>query len=74
MSKSTFVETVTPAQIETLTKQGFSATSGTLPETSGVVLSYVVSEDTITFTVEKKPFLVPVSAIQSRVRNLLTEG
>lgn len=74
VSKSTFVQVVTSEQIATLANKGFSTTSGTLPETSGVILSYVVSDDTITFTVEKKPFLVPVSAIQSHVRNLLTQG
>lgn len=72
MSKQTFMQTVTPEQIASLTKQGFSATAGTLPETSGVVLSYVVDGATITFTVEKKPFYVSVSAIQSRIKDMLT--
>jgi hypothetical protein len=73
MAKPTFVEPITAAQIDALRRQGLSTTSGTLPETEGVVLSYVVSVTKVTFTVEKKPFLVPVSVIQNRVRNLLTE-
>lgn len=74
MAKSTFQITLTPDQIGKLSKQGFSSTSGTLPETSGVVLSYVIEGTVATVTIEKKPFYVPVSAIVSHVQNLLTEG
>jgi hypothetical protein len=49
--------------------------AGTLPETSGVVLSYkvarVMDAAIVTFTVEKKPMLVPVALIQSRVKGMI---
>lgn len=69
--KSTFVIDVEAEELAKLAAQGLNAQAGTLPKTQGVVLSYVVSGGQITFTVEEKPFLVPVSAIQSHIKNLL---
>lgn len=53
-----------------------NATSGTLPESHGVQLSYIVVAGTasltaIEFTVVHKPALVSVSMIKSHVRGLL---
>ena len=53
-----------------------NATSGTLPESHGVQLSYSVvwsnrDQAGIEFTVVRKPRLIPVSAIQNRVKSLL---
>jgi hypothetical protein len=74
MSKPTFSVTVNPEKLPGLANQAGidpCCTSGTLPEHEGVELSYVVSGTTITFTVEKKPYLVPVSMIESRVKGLI---
>jgi hypothetical protein len=74
MSKPTFAVIVSPEKLPGLASQAGidpSAKSGTLPEHEGVVLSYAVDGTTITFTVEKKPFLVPVSVIESRVKGLI---
>ena len=69
------------ALVAKLTAMGFSfgedsAKTGTLPETSGVVLSYSVdgvpaigaSPVTITFIVQKKPFFASVGMIESKVK------
>jgi hypothetical protein len=74
MSKPTFSVTVSPEKLPGLASQAGidpNAASGTLPEHEGVVLSYSIAGATITFTVEKKPFLVPVSVIESRVKGLI---
>ena len=75
---------VTREQIAALSAKGKSigidpnATSGTLPEISGVRLSYLLNKDwssatglSIEFTVVKKPRLIPVSVIKNRVKSLL---
>lgn len=79
MKLPTFTLTLTEAQFNAaaaqLQKLGLGPDSGTLPETSGVVLSYVSARghltNTVTFTVEKKPMFAPVVVIQSRVKGLL---
>jgi hypothetical protein len=67
-----------------LKTMGFGADAlekGTLPETRGVVLSYVVDVQlgatptaTVTFTVEKKPLIAPVSMIESGVKEMMGIG
>jgi hypothetical protein len=71
----TFAVTLTQEQYAGLVaKSGITALSGTLPETSGVALSYVVTVGppiVVTFTVDKKPMFVPVSLIESKVTKML---
>jgi len=72
------------AMASKLKEMGFGADAlekGTLPETQGVVLSYVTDVQlgaspsaTVTFTVEKKPFIAPVSVIESHVKQLMGIG
>ncbi|HEX4039059.1 MAG TPA: hypothetical protein VHX37_13445 [Acidobacteriaceae bacterium] len=79
MKKPVFSLMLTPAQFNAaaaqLAKLGLGPDSGTLPETSGVVLSYVskagVTGTLVTFTVEKKPMFAPVGVIQGRLKGLL---
>lgn len=68
---ATFTITLTPEQKSRL--WGTFQDSGTLPETSGVILSYVVDHaaNSVTFTVDKKPMLVPVSVIENHVKTLI---
>ncbi|HEX5234151.1 MAG TPA: hypothetical protein VFW25_02345 [Silvibacterium sp.] len=79
----TFQVMLTPQQFERAAAQLRSMNpgkdylrEGTLPETKGVSLSYSVSGmatgmSIVTFTVKKKPMLVPVSAIRAHVRKLI---
>lgn len=79
---ASFTVTLTPEEFNTLAgklkAQGYgpeALESGTLPETSGVILSYVVEPQdsgvAVTFTIQKKPMLATVGLIQSRVKALL---
>jgi hypothetical protein len=54
-----------------LTADGLSITTGTLPTTHGVSLSYVVDGLVVTFTVLSKPFYVSVAMIENGVKGLL---
>lgn len=86
MSAQTFTVTLSPEQFETLSAKlkGLNLGKnylqfGTLPETRGVVLSYSVSMfatgmAAVTFTVKKKPFLVPVNAIRAEVKKQIGDG
>lgn len=71
---ASFQVTLTPEEaVSLLAKFG---TSGTLPETDGVSLSYASSidtgsADTVTFTIVKKPFYVSIGQIEHHVRGLL---
>jgi hypothetical protein len=68
---SSFSITLTPDQKSRL--WGTFQDKGTLPETEGVILSYSVDHatNTVTFTVDKKPALVPVFAIENHVKALI---
>lgn len=83
MAKPTFTIRLTAEQFNAmaakLKSQGYgpeALDSGTLPKTSGVLLSYVTQaggngSSTVTFTVQEKPMLVPVSVIEGHVRSLI---
>jgi hypothetical protein len=78
MSLGSFQIVLTTAQYQALAtrmaQMGFdtSALSGTLPETSGVVLGYAVApgdlSTIVTFTVQRKPFFASVGMIESKVK------
>jgi hypothetical protein len=82
--KSSFTITLNAEQFNALAaklkEMGFGPDAlekGTLPETHGVVLGYVVNTSgppqawVITFTIEKKPFIASVGMIEGQVRKLI---
>jgi hypothetical protein len=78
MSLGTFQIALTADQFKAVAAEvaamglNLGASTGTLPETSGVVLSYTVTpgelSTVITFTVQEKPFFASVGMIESKVR------
>ena len=75
MGLQTFSIQVTKEQLDTLVSKaknlGLDSESGTLPEQQGVQLSYLINFPNITFTVLKKPFIVPVSLIKEKIQTLI---
>jgi hypothetical protein len=71
----TFSIVFTDAQKAQLTVKaeaaGINPAGGTLPETHGVVLSFVLSGNTAIFTVVQRPFFVSLGMIKSGVRNMI---
>jgi hypothetical protein len=71
----TFSLALTDAQKAQLTLKaeaaGINPAGGTLPETRGVVLSFVLSGNTVTFTVVERPFFVSLGMIRSGIRNMI---